>query len=115
MICCPFLPRFGGLRVKTACYEKNDGPAPPFQRFRKRIRDVKVGLRGLTLDRRPPCSPRQSLAREPELGDAGIHEAMRERYFEDYAPGSVEEFGAVGVGEAEIIEFASRYDPQRFH
>lgn len=40
---------------------------------------------------------------------------MTERYFEDYLPGSVEEFGAVRVSEADIVEFASRYDPQRFH
>ena len=39
----------------------------------------------------------------------------RDRYFEDYVPGSVEEFGSAAIGEAEIVEFASRYDPQRFH
>jgi acyl dehydratase len=39
----------------------------------------------------------------------------RERYFEDYVPGSVEEFGSAAIGEAAIREFAARYDPQRFH
>lgn len=37
------------------------------------------------------------------------------RYFEDFAPGLVEEFGSAAVDEAEIVEFARRYDPQRFH
>jgi acyl dehydratase len=40
---------------------------------------------------------------------------VRERYFEDYVPGSVEEFGSASIGAAEIIEFATRYDPQPFH
>lgn len=38
-----------------------------------------------------------------------------ERYFEDYVPGTTEEFGGVVVDEAEIIEFAKRFDPQDFH
>jgi acyl dehydratase len=38
-----------------------------------------------------------------------------ERYFEDYVPGSVQEFGSVRVEEADIIEFAKKYDPQEFH
>lgn len=38
-----------------------------------------------------------------------------ERYFEDYVQGSVQEFGSVRVEEAEIIEFAEKYDPQEFH
>jgi acyl dehydratase len=37
------------------------------------------------------------------------------RYFEDYVPGSVFEFGPVAVEEAEILEFARRYDPQYIH
>jgi len=37
------------------------------------------------------------------------------RFFEDYAPGSVEELGSVSVSEADILEFARRYDPQDFH
>ncbi len=40
---------------------------------------------------------------------------VEKRYFEDYVPGSVHEFGPVKVEEAEIIEFARRYDPQPFH
>lgn len=42
--------------------------------------------------------------------------ARREqRYFEDYRPGLVLEFGNVRVDEAELVEFARRYDPQPFH
>ena len=37
------------------------------------------------------------------------------RYFEDYIPGSVYEFGSMRVEEEEMVEFARRYDPQAFH
>ena len=37
------------------------------------------------------------------------------RYWEDFAVGDVTEFGPVTVSAAEIVEFASRYDPQPFH
>ena len=37
------------------------------------------------------------------------------RYFEDFSVGQVTEVGPVTVSEAEIVEFASRYDPQPFH
>jgi acyl dehydratase len=40
---------------------------------------------------------------------------QNDRYFEDYLPGAVHEFGPIAVGEAEIIEFARRLDPQPFH
>jgi acyl dehydratase len=38
-----------------------------------------------------------------------------ERYFEDYVAGSVYQYGTVSVGEADIVDFARRYDPQYFH
>jgi acyl dehydratase len=38
-----------------------------------------------------------------------------DRYFEDYLPGTVFECGHIPVSEAEIIEFARRYDPQDMH
>jgi acyl dehydratase len=38
-----------------------------------------------------------------------------DRYFEDYLPGAVFECGRTSVTEAEIIEFARRYDPQDMH
>jgi acyl dehydratase len=38
-----------------------------------------------------------------------------ERHFEDYVPGAVFEYGAIPVTEAEIVEFARRFDPQYIH
>jgi acyl dehydratase len=38
-----------------------------------------------------------------------------DRYFEDYTPGDVYEFGTITVTEPEIIEFARQFDPQYFH
>ncbi len=46
---------------------------------------------------------------------ATFSSAIDDRYFEDYLAGSTYEFGEIEVGEAEIIEFAKRYDPQDFH
>jgi acyl dehydratase len=37
------------------------------------------------------------------------------RYFEDYVPGSVFEYGTLTVNQADMIEFAQRFDPQPFH
>jgi acyl dehydratase len=37
------------------------------------------------------------------------------RYLEDYPPGAVFEGGAIEVTEAEILDFARRYDPQTMH
>ncbi|HZR09573.1 MAG TPA: MaoC family dehydratase [Myxococcales bacterium] len=37
------------------------------------------------------------------------------RYFEDFAEGQVYELGEATVNEAEILEFARRFDPQPFH
>jgi len=37
------------------------------------------------------------------------------RYFEDYVPGSTTEYGSLTVEEADIIDFAQRFDPQEFH
>ena len=36
-------------------------------------------------------------------------------WFEDYAAGNVYEMGPAVVEEAEILDFARRYDPQPFH
>ncbi len=41
--------------------------------------------------------------------------AIDQRYFEDYVPGTVLEYGPIAVDEDEIIEFARRYDPQPIH
>src|SRR5205823_9757044 len=39
----------------------------------------------------------------------------KDRYFEDYIPGAVFEYGEIRVDEAEILEFAGRFDPQDMH
>lgn len=39
----------------------------------------------------------------------------KERFFEDFRPGEVLEFGDYLVTEEEIVAFAKRYDPQPFH
>lgn len=41
--------------------------------------------------------------------------SLKDRYFEDYVPGEMHEFGSHTVSAEEIIEFAQRYDPQPFH
>jgi acyl dehydratase len=38
-----------------------------------------------------------------------------QRYFEDYVKGAVFEYGPISVSEAEIIDFAERFDPQTMH
>lgn len=40
---------------------------------------------------------------------------FKDRFFEDFSPGEVIEFGDYLVTEEEILEFAKRYDPQPFH
>jgi len=40
---------------------------------------------------------------------------VENRYFEDYAVGAVYEYGFATVSEPEIIEYASRFDPQLMH
>lgn len=40
---------------------------------------------------------------------------VSERYFEDYRPGAVYEYGYAGVTEAEIVAFAEQFDPQPIH
>ena len=38
-----------------------------------------------------------------------------DRYFEDYVPGDVHEFGRIVAEQDEMIAFARRFDPQPFH
>ena len=38
-----------------------------------------------------------------------------DRYFEDYLPGSVHEFGSIIVEERDVIEFGKRYVPLSYH
>jgi acyl dehydratase len=49
------------------------------------------------------------------LGDADFKTAIGDRYFEDYTPGAVYEYGHRTVTEDEIVEFARQFDPQRIH
>ena len=38
-----------------------------------------------------------------------------DRYFEDYIPGAVHEFGSITVDEDEVLEFGKRYVPLSYH
>ena len=49
------------------------------------------------------------------LGEADFAAPTGDRWFEDYAAGAVYEYGHVSVTEAEILEFAGRFDPQPIH
>ncbi|GAA1519010.1 MaoC family dehydratase [Nocardioides humi] len=40
---------------------------------------------------------------------------VTDRYFEDYVPGSVYEYGHITITADEIVSFARQYDPQSFH
>ena len=49
------------------------------------------------------------------MADSTFNPPADDRYFEDYVPGSVYEFGSILMEEKEMIDFATRYDPQAFH
>jgi acyl dehydratase len=49
------------------------------------------------------------------MSTSDIAVPVEDRYFEDYAPGAVYEYGSVAVRKAEIVEFARRFDPQAMH
>lgn len=49
------------------------------------------------------------------LGGADFAAPVGDRWFEDYVPGSVFEFGHVTLSEADILAFARAYDPQPIH
>ena len=49
------------------------------------------------------------------LSDTDLPAPVEDRWFEDYVPGSVYEFGHVSLTEDEIVAFAQTYDPQRIH
>lgn len=38
-----------------------------------------------------------------------------DRYFEDYTPGAVHEFGSIAVDEQEVLDFGKRYVPLSYH
>ena len=49
------------------------------------------------------------------LSDSDFAAPADDRYFEDYTAGAVYEYGHIAVTEAQIIEFARRFDPQPIH
>lgn len=49
------------------------------------------------------------------LTNTDLGAPVEDRWFEDYVPGSVYEFGHTSVTEDEIVAFAQAYDPQRIH
>lgn len=49
------------------------------------------------------------------MSNSGFKTPIEDRYFEDYHPGSVHEFGPIPVDQDEMIAFAKRFDPQPMH
>ena len=49
------------------------------------------------------------------MNAANPESPIDDRFFEDYVPGACAAFGPIPVTEADIIEFAVRYDPQPIH
>src|SRR5215472_12239251 len=52
---------------------------------------------------------------EVPLNSADFAAPPEDRHFEDYVPGAVFEYGEIPVTQAEIVEFARRFDPQYIH
>ncbi|MFZ0457189.1 MAG: MaoC family dehydratase [Rhodoplanes sp.] len=48
-------------------------------------------------------------------GQPDFSAPIEDRYFEDYLPGFEQVYGPVAVTEAEVLEFARRFDPQDMH
>jgi acyl dehydratase len=49
------------------------------------------------------------------LSDDDFATPIERRYFEDYRPGAVYEYGYVTLTEDELLDFARRFDPQPMH
>jgi acyl dehydratase len=49
------------------------------------------------------------------IGQSDFPVPIDDRYFEDYIPDSVYEYGSITISKQEILEFARKYDPQPFH
>jgi acyl dehydratase len=49
------------------------------------------------------------------LRDTDFAAGLADRYFEDYVAGAVYEYGYASVSEADIVDFAERFDPQPIH
>jgi acyl dehydratase len=49
------------------------------------------------------------------LSEADFAVPVGDRYFEDYQPGAVYEYGYATLSEPEIVSFAEQFDPQPMH
>ena len=59
--------------------------------------------------------PTDEASKTKLLSAADFPVPVGDRYFEDYEAGANYEFGTVTMNEAEIIEYATRFDPQLMH
>lgn len=66
-----------------------------------------------------PCQKKTSNGIVERTGgqqmSAELSVPANQRFFEDYEPGPVYEFGPIEVTEAEVIGFAKKFDPQYIH
>jgi acyl dehydratase len=46
---------------------------------------------------------------------AGMETPIDDRWFEDYKPGAVDEYGYATLTADELVDFATRFDPQPIH
>jgi acyl dehydratase len=49
------------------------------------------------------------------LSERDFDDPIDDRWFEDYRPGEIYEYGWRELDEDEVVEYATRYDPQRMH
>ncbi len=49
------------------------------------------------------------------MNDSGFAHAPEDRYFDDYIPDAVHEFGSIRVDEDEVLAFGRRYVPLSYH
>jgi acyl dehydratase len=60
----------------------------------------------------PPCASARRVGILADVTDLSEHAIW---HFEDYVPGRMVDCGSFPIGEAEIVAFAKKYDPQPFH
>ena len=49
------------------------------------------------------------------MSGANFQHPPDNRYFEDYIPGTVHEFGSIAVDEQEVVDFGKRFVPLSYH
>lgn len=49
------------------------------------------------------------------IGEFDFPLPLDDRYFEDYVPDSVYEYGSITISHQEILDFARKFDPQPIH